>query len=63
MKISLIENSNPQIQIKNLNIFTTHSTAPGKSRYFPIAQIHLFCFAATLFAGGAFFSGSRLRFG
>jgi len=42
MEISSIENSNLHIQIKNLNICTTHSKTHGKSRDFSIARIHLF---------------------
>jgi len=41
-EISSIENSNLHIQIKNLNICTTHSKTHGKSRDFSIARIHLF---------------------
>jgi len=42
MEISSIENSHLHIQIKNLNICTTHSKTHGKSRDFFIARIHLF---------------------
>jgi len=42
IEISSIENSNLHIQIKNLNIYTTHSKTHGKSRDFSIARIHLF---------------------
>ena len=41
MEISSIENSNLHIQIKDLNICTTHSKTHGKSRDFSIARIHL----------------------
>jgi len=37
-----IENSKLHIQIKNLNICTTHSKTHGKSRDFSIAPIQLF---------------------
>jgi len=42
MEISSIENSNLHIQIKKLNICTTHSKTHGKSWDFSIARIHLF---------------------
>jgi len=41
MEISSIENSNLHIQIKNLNICTTHSKTHGKSRDFSIARINI----------------------
>jgi len=54
VEISSIENSNLHIQIKNLNIRTTHSKTHAKSRDFPIAQIHLqvFPFEASPPRGG-----------
>ena len=42
MEISSIENSNLHIQIKNLNICTTHSKTHGKSRDFPLREFIFF---------------------